>query len=201
MYVSLQCLMKVTSRPKRAEQIKKLSEANFSVVSFNKSSFLKNNCHYFRYLQRHRNYRWWFTFMEVRSWVVIRVCLVQNISWTRILFWLPSSIDWDHLVRSDNVFLLYQFEDKSKSKYFKGFLGLGVNDLLGNFGLKDQTMALRWVNKNIGAFGGNAHNVTLFGGSSGSASVHLLMFMPPNKGSLTYFNNISTYKISKYFAP
>ncbi|KAK7602467.1 hypothetical protein V9T40_008056 [Parthenolecanium corni] len=63
-----------------------------------------------------------------------------------------------------------------------GFLGLGVNDLLGNFGLKDQTMALRWVNKNIGAFGGNAHNVTLFGGSSGSASVHLLMFMPPNKG-------------------
>ena len=59
---------------------------------------------------------------------------------------------------------------------------MGVDDFSGNFGLKDQTMALRWVSKNIGAFGGNAHNVTLFGHSAGSASVHLQMFVPRNKG-------------------
>lgn len=61
---------------------------------------------------------------------------------------------------------------------------MGVNEFSGNFGLKDQTMALRWVNKNIAAFGGNAHSVTLFGASAGAASVHLQMFVPHNKGIL-----------------
>ncbi|XP_044750331.1 uncharacterized protein LOC123310753 [Coccinella septempunctata] len=45
----------------------------------------------------------------------------------------------------------------------------------GNFGLKDQNLALRWVKKNIKHFGGSSRKVTLFGQSAGGASVHYHM--------------------------
>lgn len=52
----------------------------------------------------------------------------------------------------------------------------------GNAGMKDQTMALRWVKDNISAFGGDPNNVTVFGNSSGAISVDLHMLSDHSNG-------------------
>lgn len=49
-------------------------------------------------------------------------------------------------------------------------------------GLKDQTMALRWVKKNIEKFGGDPNSVTIFGESAGGCSVHLHSLSPMSQG-------------------
>lgn len=63
-----------------------------------------------------------------------------------------------------------------------GFLSTGDRTIPGNFGLKDQTMALRWVQRNVQKFGGNPANVTIMGVSAGAASVHMHMMSPLSAG-------------------
>jgi para-nitrobenzyl esterase len=51
-----------------------------------------------------------------------------------------------------------------------------------NYAIMDQIAALKWVQRNIAAFGGDAHNVTICGESAGGISVHILMTSPAAAG-------------------
>ncbi|XP_068630823.1 bile salt-activated lipase-like [Battus philenor] len=76
----------------------------------------------------------------------------------------------DFLVKKDVILVTFNYRVG-----VLGFLCLRTKDVPGNAGLKDQIAALRWVKKNIAAFGGDPDNVTLFGESAGAASVSLLL--------------------------
>ncbi|KAF9090699.1 hypothetical protein BGX29_011338 [Mortierella sp. GBA35] len=53
---------------------------------------------------------------------------------------------------------------------------------IGNWGLQDQKLAFEWVRENISAFGGNSRNVTAWGESAGSLSLHYHMLIPAHRG-------------------
>ena len=67
-----------------------------------------------------------------------------------------------------------------------GFLSTEDETIPGNFGMKDQVEALRWVKKNIESFNGDPDKVTIAGFSAGGASVQLHYMSPLTDG---LFNN------------
>ena len=67
--------------------------------------------------------------------------------------------------------------------YRLGFDGFGwIPDAPHNRGLLDQIEALRWVQRNIAAFGGDPDQVTIGGQSAGGGSVWALLVSPPARG-------------------
>ncbi|XP_058803727.1 esterase FE4-like isoform X2 [Phymastichus coffea] len=82
----------------------------------------------------------------------------------------------DYLLRKDIVFVSFNY----RLGIF-GFLNLDHEIVAGNMGIKDQIMALRWVQANISKFGGDPNNVTVFGESSGATSVQILCLCPQSK--------------------
>ena len=69
-----------------------------------------------------------------------------------------------------------------------GFLALPALDqespdhVSGNYGLLDMIAALRWVQNNVGGFGGDPGNVTIFGQSAGAFGVNAMMVSPLARG-------------------
>lgn len=63
-----------------------------------------------------------------------------------------------------------------------GFLATGTAEAVGNMGLKDQVMALQWIQRNIKKFGGDPESVTITGLSAGGFSVTSHMASEMSRG-------------------
>ncbi|SMC89326.1 carboxylesterase/lipase family protein [Lentzea albidocapillata] len=83
----------------------------------------------------------------------------------------------DQLVRNGSVVVTINYR-LGAFGYF-GFPGLAGS---GAFGLRDQQAALEWVQRNIRRFGGDPHNVTLFGASAGGLSTCAQLTTPRTRG-------------------
>ncbi|XP_034250234.1 cholinesterase 1-like, partial [Thrips palmi] len=83
----------------------------------------------------------------------------------------------DFLLREDVVLVTVQYRLGAL-----GFLAAGSRDAPGNAGLKDQALALQWVQRNIRRFGGDPSSVTLLGHSAGGAAVHYHAMSPGSRG-------------------
>ena len=80
-----------------------------------------------------------------------------------------------------------------------GFLTTGDASAPGNFGMKDQVLALKWVQKNIQKFGGDPNRVTLFGESAGAACVSFHLISKASTGKCNNSKNFcksSTFRFS-----
>uniref|UniRef100_A0AAR2LRS0 Carboxylesterase type B domain-containing protein n=1 Tax=Pygocentrus nattereri TaxID=42514 RepID=A0AAR2LRS0_PYGNA len=63
-----------------------------------------------------------------------------------------------------------------------GFLSTGDQSAKGNYGLLDQIQALRWLNENIGHFGGDPERITIFGSGAGATCINLLILSHHSEG-------------------
>lgn len=73
--------------------------------------------------------------------------------------------DWfgpEYLLEQDIVLVTFNYR-----LAFFGFTSIGTSDAVGNAGLKDQALALKWVRDHITHFGGDPQSVTLMGASAG----------------------------------
>lgn len=90
----------------------------------------------------------------------------------------PDTYGSDFLIEEDVVVVAMNYRLGAL-----GFLSLNHTNATGNAGLKDQNLALKWVQKNIKNFGGDPKKVTIFGQSAGSASTLYHVLSDQSKGN------------------
>jgi carboxylesterase type B len=71
-----------------------------------------------------------------------------------------------------------------------GFFSTNDDNAPGNYGIRDQIAALRWVNNEIHSFGGDPRAITIFGHDAGAISVNILMLTPESKGKEMKHQNL-----------
>ena len=80
----------------------------------------------------------------------------------------PAVYDGSQFARKGIVFVSFNYRLGRFSFFaFPKLSKESKEGLLGNYGYMDQIAALKWVQRNAAAFGGDSHNVTVFGESAG----------------------------------
>ncbi len=72
-------------------------------------------------------------------------------------------------------------------------MSTGDRILPGNNGLWDIILALKWVRKNIGVFGGDRNRVTLMGHGSGAAAASILSLSPRAEGPFHHRHRVALH--------
>jgi para-nitrobenzyl esterase len=89
-----------------------------------------------------------------------------------VLIWGESNdYNPDQLVKDDVIVVTINYRLGALGFLAEPALPNRTAGRSGDYGLMDQQAALRWVQQNITRFGGDAHDVTIFGESSGGLSV------------------------------
>ena len=76
--------------------------------------------------------------------------------------------------------------------HVSGFLSLSDHNASGNYALFDLVAALHYIRENIGAFGGDADEVTAMGHGYAAAILSLLLISPVAKGELDSLQRVRT---------
>ncbi|XP_052896237.1 venom carboxylesterase-6-like [Anopheles moucheti] len=94
-----------------------------------------------------------------------------------LMFGTGNFYEPDHVMRRQLILVTFNYRLGPL-----GFLSTEDDVIPGNYGLKDQVTALRWIRENILSFGGDPDTVSIVGYSAGSASVHLHYLSPLSSG-------------------
>ncbi|KAF8375959.1 hypothetical protein PRIPAC_82388 [Pristionchus pacificus] len=93
------------------------------------------------------------------------------------------------------------FHYKKFRVQWRGFFTTFTPEFPANLGLFDQILALRWVNEEISAFGGDPDRITLFGQSAGAMSISGLSLSPLTKGLFNRMILDSGSVLVSFFVP
>ena len=92
---------------------------------------------------------------------------------------MHDKIFFRNIVSKEVIFVTIQYR-----LGFLGFFSTDDDTAIGNYGMWDQYMALKFIKENIAKFGGDTDNITLLGQSAGGVSVDLLSLSPYSRGNI-----------------
>lgn len=96
----------------------------------------------------------------------------------------PPTYSGEAMARKGIVFVSFNYRLGRFGTFLHPQLAAENEDggAVGNFAFMDQLAALRWIRRNIAAFGGDPDNVTLIGESAGGMSVNTWLTSPMARG-------------------
>lgn len=100
-----------------------------------------------------------------------------------VIVWIPGEgFDFADARQYDGSYLAHKTQSIVITVQYRvgifGFLRSPKQGISGNMGLYDQVMALKWIKKNVDAFGGDSNRISVMGRFSGSMSISTLITAP-----------------------